>query len=127
MRTSKPVAFGVALLAVPAVSEATYGKHGPAEMETIGWIIAMAVTSSVVGKRILNRVSAVFLGGVGGTLAAGMWHNLTGGALGLLIGVIVAALPWFRKPMRSVEAGSPATIVDVREDFGSSRRRGQNS
>lgn len=103
MQTAKLAAVVTAILSSPAVTEASYGKAGPADTATLSWIIILGVASAVVGKRMLNRVSAVFLGGVGGTIAAGMWHNLTGAALGLLVGCLVAALPWFSKPAKAHE------------------------
>lgn len=68
-------------------------------------LIPMLLTSiafSLLGKRFLNSLSAVFLGGIGG--AFGTLDGLGGpygGVAGLLVGVIIITIPWFHKHYRA--------------------------
>ncbi len=102
MRRFKLTASIAAFVAFSSEARAMFGMRGPADEETLVWILALAFTSAAFGKRLLSRPSAVFLGGVGGTIAAGVYYDLTGAVFGLLVGSLVAVIPWFRRNPRGV-------------------------
>ena len=61
-------------------------------------LIAAAAASALVGRRFLNSIAGVFLGGIGGVF--GTLDNFAGpygGVVGLVIGAIVVALPIWEK------------------------------
>ena len=58
-----------------------------------------ATTFAVLGKRFLNSVSGILLGGIGGVFGTlDTFAGPYGGVVGLLIGAIVIALPIMHKP-----------------------------
>ena len=62
-------------------------------------LILTATTFAVLGKRFLNSIAGLFLGGIGG--AFGTSDNFAGpygGVVGLLVGAIVIAIPIKHKP-----------------------------
>lgn len=62
-------------------------------------LVVAAATCALVGRRFLNSVAGVLLGGIGGVF--GTLDNLAGpygGVVGLVTGAIVVALPIWEKP-----------------------------
>ncbi|TWT61522.1 hypothetical protein [Rubinisphaera italica] len=62
-------------------------------------LILTATTFAFLGKRFLNSIAGLFLGGIGG--AFGTLDNFAGpygGVVGLLVGAIVIAIPIMHKP-----------------------------
>ena len=62
-------------------------------------LIVVAAICSLVGRRFLNSIAGVLLGGIGGVF--GTLDNFAGpygGVVGLVTGAIVVALPIWEKP-----------------------------
>ena len=62
-------------------------------------LILTAAACAFLGKRFLNSIAGLFLGGIGG--AFGTMDNFAGpygGLVGLLVGAIVVAIPVMHKP-----------------------------
>jgi hypothetical protein len=90
-----PIA-GLAVLCTPTAVLATYGKGGPASTEIVLFAIG--------GRAFLNRLSAFLLGAVGGTIGAGMFHNMTGAAIGFIVGGVIAISPPYRRSTTATSA-----------------------
>ena len=62
-------------------------------------LLVLATAAAAIGKRYLNTVSGIFLGGVGGVF--GTLDPLCGpygGVVGVVVGALVALLPFFPTP-----------------------------
>ena len=71
-------------------------------------LILTAAAFATVGKRFLNRISGLLLGGIGGAVGTMESHSCVYGCeVGLLVGVIVVLIPVIDKPK------SNATRPDV--------------
>ena len=65
-------------------------------------LILTAVAFALVGKRFINSIAGLFLGGIGG--AFGTLDNFGGpygGVVGLIVGAIVIAIPIMHKPRKT--------------------------
>ena len=74
-------------------------KGMPMESWRLVPLILTAAAAAISGRRFLNSVSGLFLGGIGG--AFGTLDNSAtpyGGVVGLLVGAIVVVLPVIHKP-----------------------------
>jgi len=74
-------------------------KGMPMESWRLVPLILTAAIAALLGKRFLNSISGLFLGGIGG--AFGTLDNFAGpygGVVGLLVGAIVVVLPVMHKP-----------------------------
>ena len=74
-------------------------KGTPMEPWRLIPLILAAATFALLGKRFLNTIAGLFLGGIGGVF--GTLDNLSGpygGVVGLLVGGIVIAIPIMHKP-----------------------------
>lgn len=85
------------MASAPSIALASYGKRGPATFEIILSSVVLAAVFAICGRAFLNRVSAFLLGAVGGTIGAGMWHNVTGAAIGFIVGSVIALSPPYRR------------------------------
>ena len=90
-------------------------KGTPMEAWRLIPLILTAATFAVLGKRFLNSVAGLFLGGIGG--AFGTLDNFAGpygGVVGLLVGAIVIAIPIMHKPrsQTTTTAEKPGTSSD---------------
>jgi hypothetical protein len=76
-------------------------------------LIATAAACALAGKRFLNSVAGVFLGGIGG--AFGTLDNFAGpygGVVGRVTGAIVVAVPILDKPRSTVTSASATSTDD---------------
>lgn len=66
-------------------------------------LILGAIACALLGKRFLNSVAGVFLGGIGGVFGTlDQFAGPYGGVVGLVVGAIVVALPICDKPRSTV-------------------------
>ena len=62
-------------------------------------LIVAATTFALVGRRFLNSIAGVLLGGIGGAFGTlDHFAGPYGGVVGLVTGAIVVALPIWEKP-----------------------------
>jgi len=93
-------------------------KGMPMEAWRLIPLILTAATFAFLGKRFLNSMAGLFLGGIGG--AFGTLDNFAGpygGVVGLLVGAIVIAIPIMHKPRSkttttTVKAGTISDTVE---------------
>jgi hypothetical protein len=60
-------------------------------------VLCVLVTASL-GKRYVNPMTGMLLGGVGGALGSHQWAGPYGVSVGLPVGIVIALLPIMRKP-----------------------------
>ena len=78
-------------------------------------LIFTAATFAFLGKRFLNSIAGLFLGGIGGAFGTlDSFAGPYGGVVGLLVGAIVIAIPIMHKP-RTI---STTTEVQATENAG---------
>jgi hypothetical protein len=64
-----------------------------------------AAACALLGKRILNSVAGVFIGGIGGAFGTlDQFAGPYGALVGLVTGAIAVAIPIFEKPRSNVTA-----------------------
>ena len=74
-------------------------KGMPIESWRLLPLIVVATTCALVGRRFLNAVAGVLLGGIGGVFGTlDHFAGPYGGVVGLVTGTIVVALPIWEKP-----------------------------
>jgi hypothetical protein len=84
-------------------------KGMPMESWRLVPLIVAATACALLGKRFLNSVAGVFLGGIGGVFGTlDQFAGPYGGVVGLVAGAIVVALPIWDKPRSKVMTVAPA-------------------
>ena len=80
-------------------------KGMPMESWRLLPLIMAAAACALLGKRILNSVAGVFIGGVGGAFGTlDQFAGPYGALVGLVTGAIAVAIPIFEKPRSNVTA-----------------------
>lgn len=73
----------------------------------------VATASALLGKRFLNSVAGVFVGGIGGVFGTlDEFAGPYGGVVGLVAGAIVVALPICNRPRSKVMPVAPTTTSE---------------
>jgi hypothetical protein len=86
-------------------------KGMPMESWRLAPLILGATVCGLLGKRFLNSVAGVFLGGIGGVFGTlDQFAGPYGGVVGLVVGAIVVALPICDKPRSTVTPVAPTPI-----------------
>lgn len=62
-------------------------------------LILTAIACALIGQRYINSIAGAFLGGIGGVFGTlDKFAGPYGGVVGLVVGVIVVAIPIWDKP-----------------------------
>ena len=61
-------------------------------------IVLSALVTASVGKRYVNSITGILLGGIGGAFGSHEWAGPYGVIVGLLVGIIIVLLPVMQKP-----------------------------
>ena len=61
-------------------------------------IVLCALVTASLGKRYVNPMTGMLLGGIGGAFGSHEWAGPYGVSAGLLVGIIIVLLPVMQKP-----------------------------
>lgn len=95
------IAFCIALLVAYLSLQSDHARAKGTAMDSWRLIpmLLTAATAAFIGKRFLNSISGLFLGGIGGSIGTlDQFSGPYGGVVGLLVGAIVVILPILHKP-----------------------------
>jgi hypothetical protein len=116
---------GIAACLLPALfylclqTDHASAKGMPMESWRLAPLILGATACALIGKRFLNSVAGLFLGGIGGVFGTlDEFSGPYGGVVGLVVGAIVVALPICDKPRsKATPVASTAISTDNERTF----------